>query len=257
MAVCAGALRQYLIEHDALPDAPLRAMVPVSIRTGNETDPWTNRVSALVAELPTNCADPLERVARCREAMNAAKSQFDLIPAESLGQTADYASPVVAASALRLVSRLKLADRINSPVNVVISNVPGPRQHLYFAGAKLDAYIPVSTISDGVGLNITVHSYGDRMDFGLISDRDLVPDLWHLVDLHIDEIVRLFEATGAEWAVPQSPPSMRKGGDGVAPVAPKSEAAKAAVAKAAVAKKAAKAAVAKKPVVPKKPAAAE
>ena len=224
MAVCAGALREYLIEHDALPETALRAMVPVSIRTGREADPWTNRVSAIVADLPTNCADPIERVALCRDAMNVAKRQFDLIPADSLGQAADYASPVVAASAIRLVSRLRLADRVNMPVNVVISNVPGPRQALYFAGAKLDAYIPVSTISDGIGLNITVHSYGDRMDFGLIADRDLVPDLWHLVDLHIDEVARLFEATGAEWAVRQPPPAMRKGGDGVEPVAPSTEA---------------------------------
>ena len=91
------------------------------------------------------------------------------------------------------------------------------------AGAKLDAYIPVSTITDGVGLNITVHSYADRMDFGLISDRELIPDLWHLVDLHIAEVERLFEATGAEWAVPQPPPLMRHGGDGVDPVEPSSE----------------------------------
>jgi hypothetical protein len=193
-------------------------MVPVSIRTGGEENPWTNRVSAIVADLPTNCADPIERVARCREAMNVAKGQFDLIPADTLGQATDYAAPVVAAAAIRLVFSLRLADRVNSPINVVISNVPGPRHELYFAGAKLDAYIPVSTIADGVGLNITVHSYADRMDFGLISDRELVPDLWHLVDLHIDEIARLFEATGAEWAVPQPPPAMRHGGDGVEPV---------------------------------------
>jgi hypothetical protein len=185
MAICTGALRAYLIENDALPDRPLRAMVPVSIRTGDEEDPWTNRVSAIVADLPTNCADPIERVAP---------------------------------SAIRLVSRLKLADRVNSPINVVISNVPGPRQPLYFAGAKLDAYIPVSTITDGVGLNITVHSYANRMDFGLISDRQLIPDLWHLVDLHIAEVERLFEATGAEWAVPQPPPPMRHRGDGVTPI---------------------------------------
>ena len=223
MAVCAGALRQYLLEHDALPDAPLRAMVPVSIRTGKEKDPWTNRVSALVAELPTDCDDPIERVTLCREAMIAGKNQFDLIPAEALGQSVDYASPVVATAAIRLVSQLKLADRVNSPINVVISNVPGPREPLYFAGAKLDAYIPVSTISDGVGLNITVHSYGDRMDFGLISDRDLVPDLWHLADLHVAEIERLFEATGADWAEPQPPPPMRKGGDGVEAIAPSSD----------------------------------
>jgi len=218
MAICTGALRQYLIEHDALPDAPLRAMVPVSIRTGKEEDPWTNRVASIVAELPTDCDDPLERVERCRDAMLAAKRQFDLVPADSLAQATDYTSPVIAASAIRLVARTKLSDRLNTPINVVISNVPGPREPLYFAGAKLDAYIPVSTIAENVGLNITVHSYEDRLDFGLISDRDLVPDLWHLVDLHIDEIERLFEATGAEWAEPPRPPAMRHGGDGVEPV---------------------------------------
>lgn len=222
MAVCTGALRSYLIEKDALTDSPLRAMVPVSIRTGKESDPWTNRVSSIIAELPTNCADPIERVQLCQQAMAAAKRQHELVPAEALAQATDYTSPVVAASALRLVSRLKLADRMTTPINVVISNVPGPREDLYFAGAKLDAYIPVSTITDGIGLNITVHSYRDRLDFGLISDRYLVPDLWHLVDLHIAEIARLFEATGAEWAEPQSAPTMRFGGDGVEPVAPSS-----------------------------------
>ena len=215
MAICTGALRAYLIEKDQLPEGPLRAMVPVSIRTGLEEDPWTNRVSAIVADLPTYCDDPIERVGLCRDAMNAAKGQLDLVPADTLGEAADYTSPVVAAAAIRLVSRLKLADRLNSPINVVISNVPGPREALYFAGAKLDAYIPVSTISDGIGLNITVHSYEDRLDFGLISDRELIPDLWHLVDLHIDEIARLFEATGAEWAVEPGPKLMRNGGDGV------------------------------------------
>ena len=215
MAICTGALRAYLIEKDQLPEGPLRAMVPVSIRTGQEEDPWTNRVSAIVANLPTYCDDPIERVGLCRDAMNAAKGQLDLVPADTLGEAADYTSPVVAAAAIRLVSRLKLADRLNSPINVVISNVPGPREALYFAGAKLDAYIPVSTISDGIGLNITVHSYEDRLDFGLISDRELIPDLWHLVDLHIDEIARLFEATGAEWAVEPGPKLMRNGGDGV------------------------------------------
>ncbi len=264
MAVCAGALRAYLIEHDALPSASLRAMVPVSIRTGQEEDPWTNRVSAIVADLPTDCDDPIERVARCREAMNAAKHTFDLVPAETLGQVADYSSPIVAASALRLVHRLKIADHINAPVNVVISNVPGPREPLYYAGAKLDAYIPVSTITDGIGLNITVHSYLDRLDFGLIADRELVPDLWRLVDLHIAEIDNLFAATGADYAVEPSPPAMRYGGDGVEPVPPSSSAveemiaARSALDAALLASDAASAkkpAAKKKPVAKKKPAA--
>ncbi len=222
MAMCTGALREYLIRHDQLPDEPLRAMVPVSIRTGDEEDVWSNRVSAIVAELPTNCDDPIERVRLCREAMKQAKRQFELVPAEAMMEATQITSPVIAASAIRLVGRLKLADRMNSPVNVVISNVPGPREPLYFAGAKLDAYIPVSTISDGVGLNITVHSYEDRLDIGLISDRELVPDLWDLVDLHVDEIARLFEATGAEWAEPPMPPEMRRGGLGIEAVPPSS-----------------------------------
>ena len=196
MAICAGALRAYLLGHDALPDAPLRSMVPVSVRTGLEEDPWTNLVSSLVAELPTDCDDPLERVARCRDAMQVAKQQLDLVPADAIMRATEVTSPIVATAAIRLQARL--ADRFNLPVNVVISNVPGPREPLYLAGAKLDAYVPVSTISNGVGLNITVHSYEDRLDFGLVADRDLVPDLWDLVDLHIAEIDTLFEATGAQ-----------------------------------------------------------
>ena len=96
--------------------------------------------------------------------------------------------------------------------------MPGPRHPLYFAGARLDDYIPVSTITDGMGLNITVHSYLDHLDFGLISSRELIPDLWHLVDLHVDEIARLFEATAAEWAEPPQQPSLRVGSKYVAPI---------------------------------------
>jgi WS/DGAT/MGAT family acyltransferase len=193
MAICAGALRQYLIEHDALPDKPLRAMVPVSIRTGTEVDPWTNRVSSIVADLPTNCADPLERVALCREAMVAAKRQFDLVPADTLSDVAQTASPVVATAALRLMSRM--AGRINLPTNLTISNVPGPRQPLYFGGARMQSYIPVSIVTDGMGLNITVHSYLDRLEFGIIVAGELVPDVWHLADLHLDEIDNLMKET--------------------------------------------------------------
>ncbi len=220
MAICAGGLREYLIKHDALPDKPLRAMVPVSIRTGEEEDPWTNRVTSIVAELPTNVADPLERVLRCHEAMNVAKHQLDLIPATAVTDISQFTSPVVATSAMRLVTRLRLANRATLPANVVISNVPGPRQPLYFAGARMDNYIPVSTIAEGMGLNITVHSYLDKLDFGLIACRELVPDLWDMIDMHIDEIDRLFEATGAERLAPSRGPSMRRGGQGIAPVPP-------------------------------------
>ena len=164
-----------------------------------------------LADLPTDCPDPLERVARCREAMGAAKRQFQLVPAEALVDIAQFSSPVLATAGVRLASQLRLADRINPPANVVISNVPGPRQPLYFAGAKMAHHFPVSIVTDGQGLNITVHSYLDRLDFGFIVDRELVPDVWDLADLHIDEIARLFDATGAEWAQPPQPAFPRHG----------------------------------------------
>ena len=211
MAICAGGLREYLLAHDALPDRPLRAMVPVSIRTGEEADPWTNRVSAIVADLPTDCDDPVERIARCRQAMLDAKRLLDLVPANELVDLTQFSAPVLATAAVRLVSRLRLADRVAQPSNLVISNVPGPRQPLYFAGAQLCHQFPVSIVTDGQGLNITVASYLDRLDFGFIVDRDLVPDVWELADLHIAEIGRLFDATGAEWAQPPQPAAPRRG----------------------------------------------
>jgi diacylglycerol O-acyltransferase / wax synthase len=211
MAICAGGLRQYLLSHDALPDRPLRAMVPVSIRTGQEEDPWTNRVSGLVAELPTDCADPLERVARCSQAMRNAKRTLDMVPADELVDLTQFSAPVLATSAVRLASLLRLADRIAQPFNLVISNVPGPRRPVYFAGAQLRHQFPMSIVTDGQGLNITVMSYLDRLDFGFIVDRDLVPDVWDLADMHIDEIGRLFEASGAEWVQPPQPPHPRRG----------------------------------------------
>ena len=212
MAICAGGLRTYLMRHDALPDRPLRAMVPVSIRTGDETDPWTNRVSALVAELPTDEPDPLQRVARCRAAMQAAKRQFELVPAEALVDITQYSSPVLATAAIRLSSRLGVTQRVASiPFNLTISNVPGPRQPLYLAGAQLEHQFPVSIVTDGQGLNITVVSYLDRLDFGLIADRELIPDLWDLADDLINEITVLKEATGIEWVVEPSPHYPRLG----------------------------------------------
>jgi WS/DGAT/MGAT family acyltransferase len=210
LAICAGGLRRYLLAHDALPDKPLRAMVPVSVRTGDEDDPWTNRVSSIVIDLPTDCDDPLERVARCRDAMVAAKERLQLVPASQLMDITEFSTPVLATAALRLMSRLNLADKM-APFNLLISNVPGSRQPLYFAGAKMCHTFPVSIVAEGQGLNITVASYLDRLDFGFIVDRELVPDVWDLADMHIEEIGRLFDASGAEWAEPPLPADPRRG----------------------------------------------
>ncbi len=256
LAICAGALRKYLQEHDALTDRPLRAMVPVSIRTGEEEDTWTNRVSGFSVDLPTHLDDPLERLAACSEATDEAKRQFELVPAEALIDIQQYSSPVVATAAMRMMTRLKLADRMNPPMNLIISNVPGPRQALYLDGAKLLSYIPVSAIGEGQGLNVTVHSYLDELMFGLIACRELVPDLWHMVDLHIDEIGVLMDAAGVE---PSNAPPQRRTSMGrtAAPAATQASAKRASAKRAPAKRAAAKRAAPRKTAAPRKKAAAK
>jgi diacylglycerol O-acyltransferase len=194
MALCAGALRRWLGDHSALPDEPLVAAVPVSIRT--EGQKLGNRVSTMLAPLPTNVADPAERLRLTHQAMLGAKEQHGALPADLLGDVTEFAAPALAGQAARLAARMRLVERI-SPFNLIISNVPGPNVPLYYAGAKLLAYYPVSAIADGQGLNITVMSYGGRMFFGLISDRDLVPDLDVLAGYLVDEMRDLLTTVGA------------------------------------------------------------
>jgi WS/DGAT/MGAT family acyltransferase len=196
MAVCAGGLRAYLEHHGELPDEPLVAMVPVSIRTGQETEKWTNRVSGLLAVLPTDEKDPVERVRKAHDFMMSGKQLFDAIPAEMLTDFAQFPPPAVFSRAMRMATRLT-SNRLSPPANLVISNVPGPREPLYAAGAKLQHYYPVSAVVDGQGLNITVQSYLDVLDFGLVSCRELVPDVDFLLDLIIEDIDHLVELTSS------------------------------------------------------------
>lgn len=191
MAACAGALRTYLQDKGGLPDQPLIAMVPVSIRTGTERDPWTNRVSAIFPAIPTNEADPTARLRLVHEAMNEAKERFTLMPADLITEYADFSPPALAIRAARVASQLRVADRVRPPFNLVISNVPGPRRPLTLDTAPLQHYYPISTIADGQGLNITLQSYQDRLDFSIVADRELVPDSDHLADLLEQEFARL------------------------------------------------------------------
>src|SRR3954451_10125501 len=188
MALCAGALRRYLNDHNVLPDDPLVAAVPVSIRA--EGQKLGNRVSSMLAPLPTNVDDPAERLQLSHQAMLAAKEQHGALPADLLGDVTQFAAPALANQASRLAARMRLVERI-SPFNLIISNVPGPNVPLYYAGAKLEAYYPLSAIADGQGLNITVMSYGGKMFWGLISDRELVPDLEVLASYLEEELREL------------------------------------------------------------------
>jgi diacylglycerol O-acyltransferase / wax synthase len=192
MTLCAGALRRWLLERGELPDDPLVAAVPVSIRSDGEKH--GNRVSAMFAPLATHLADPADRLATTARAMHAAKEQHGAIPAELLTDVTQVAAPAVANQAARLNARLRLLERVN-PFNLIISNVPGPRVPLFYAGAPLLAYYPLSAIAHGQGLNITVMSYQDTMFLGLLACRELVPDLEDLADHVVDELAELVALT--------------------------------------------------------------
>ena len=196
MSICAGALRRYLLRKGALPEQPLIAMVPVSVRTGEEEELYSNHVSSMLSELATDTSDPRARLARIRSSMQNAKEIHNAIPASLLQDFSKFAAPAVAAQAARAVARLRLADQVAPISNVVISNVPGSRETLYLAGAELTALVPVSTVSDGMGLNMTVISYRERVVFGYVACRDLVPDLWDLIDDTRAAIDELAEAYG-------------------------------------------------------------
>lgn len=178
LALTTRALRRWLIAHNELPSDPLLAMVPVSVRTADQKASYGNRVSMMVVPLPTNESDPAVQLSQVHQSTKAAKEQFKAVPADELLEFSDMAPPSLMIQAAQTVSRMRIADVTNPPANLVVSNVPGPTAPLYCAGARLEAMHPVSTITDGMGLNVTVMSYLGNLDVGLISCRELIPDLW-------------------------------------------------------------------------------
>lgn len=180
VAICAGALRSWLSEQGDLPSEPLLVMVPVSVRTAAERTTFGNRVSAMLAPIPTHLDDPEERLLAAHEAMRSAKEQHQAIPATAITDANDAIPPAIFARAARVTSRIAAIHPAEVPVNTVISNVPGSPTPLYLAGARLEALYPVSAVMHGVGLNLTVMSYCGGLNFGIVADRDLVPDAWPL-----------------------------------------------------------------------------
>ena len=175
LAMCAGALRTYLIDLNALPDTPLIAMVPVNVRA--ENDPGGgNAVSTVLCNLATHLDDPAERLETIRTSMSKNKEVLAQMPraqAMALGMLV---------LALPVVSGLPgFRTAAPPPYNITISNVPGPREQLYCNGARLDGNYPLSIALDGQALNITVASGADRLDFGLVGCRRSVPHLQRLL----------------------------------------------------------------------------
>jgi WS/DGAT/MGAT family acyltransferase len=201
LAVVSGATRRYLEAHGALPDEPLVGMCPVSVRSEDEHGRRDNRVSAMFVHLRTDIDDVADRLGAIARTTRGAKEDHNAIGARLLQNWAEHAAPNTFALASRLYSRLNIADRHPPIYNVVVSNVPGPDFPLYLDGGRLVAAYPMGPVMEGAGLNVTVLSYMDNVDFGFLAAAELVPDVWDLAD-HVDAAMAELLAAADEIAPP-------------------------------------------------------
>ncbi len=192
LAVCAGALRTYLTDRGELPDRPLVASVPVS------TDPDAarlsgNRVDNIYVAIGTDVADPAARLATIHDGVRASREVRSLLGHDLLEQRADVVPPQLYGPTVRLWSRSHAANVVHPPLNVILSNVSGPKEPIRIGPVGLEALYSVGPILEGIGLNITAWSYGDDLGVSLIGCPTSLPDPWPLVDhLHraLDDLCR-------------------------------------------------------------------
>jgi diacylglycerol O-acyltransferase / wax synthase len=193
LAMCSGALRAYLVELDALPETPLVAMVPVSLRAEDEQDAGGNMVGTILCNLATDTADPAKRLDAINTSMRDNKKVFAELPrTQALALSAFLMSGIALALVPGFVSSAP------PPFNIVISNVPGAREPLYWKGARLDGNYPLSIALDGQALNITLTNNADNLDFGLVGCRRSVPHLQRLLTHLEDSLADLEQAVGIE-----------------------------------------------------------
>lgn len=184
LAICSGALREYLLSQNALPKKPLIAMVPASVRS-DDSD-ISNRITMILANLGTHKEDPLERLKIVRRSVLSAKERFKRMNAN---QILNYSAFVYGAAGLNIASGLMPTRQA---FNVIISNVPGPQEPLYWNGARLEALYPASIVLDGQALNITMTSYLDKLEVGLTACRNALPKMQNLLT-HLEEEIQSFE----------------------------------------------------------------
>lgn len=176
LAVCAGALRAWLDERGELPARPLVAMVPVSVRARSERGRGGNLVSAMLVELATEVADPLERLLRIRDAARSSKAAHRTVGARTLLEAADLLPFGLSGLAARAYSRWHLSELHRPLFNLVITNVPGPQRPLTLDGAPLLAYAGAAPLADGLRLILPVYSYRGTLSVGITADREAMPD---------------------------------------------------------------------------------
>ncbi len=181
MAVCAGALRSYLQKRKALPDKPLIAFVPISLREAGNTE-INNQVFGMNCRIATNIADPLDRLKAVQAASGESKTMAGGVKDIAPKDFSMLGAPLILPGLMQLYGRTGLADVLPQAVNLTISNTMGPPFPLYCAGAKILALYPVSIPIHGIALNMTVQSYQNGLDFGITADRRAVPDVAELAD---------------------------------------------------------------------------
>ncbi len=190
MALCGTALRRHLAELGALPDKPLIAMMPVNIRPADDPG-GGNAVGAILASLATQVDDPVARLEATIASTRRAKRQLEGMPRSTILQ---YTALLLAPLSVQLAT--DTGGRGRPAFNLVISNVPGPAEPLYFRGAKLEAAYPLSIPFHGYGLNITLNSYAGALNFGFIGCRDALPHLQRLAVYAMDAMDELEAALG-------------------------------------------------------------
>ena len=186
MATVAGGLREYFIGHRELPERPLSAAVPVSLRAAGD-ESANNQVSMVTMTLATDVADPLQRLKTIAAGSAETKAKLGRVKTAIPTDFPMLAAPWLMSGLASLFGRSRLANVLPPVANLVISNVPGIQQQLYFAGARIISYYPVSIPAHGMALNVTVQSYNGRLDYGLIGCRRAVPDIMDLADALLAE----------------------------------------------------------------------
>jgi WS/DGAT/MGAT family acyltransferase len=195
LALCAGALREYLQDRDELPDHALSVGIPVSTRAEGDTS-LGNQLSYIVVPLPTQLADPLDRVRAIAAETHVAKDLHEAARARALGSIGDTAPPFVLTALLQLAYRSHVLGHVPGMMNTVVSNVPGPPMDLFICGARLTGIYSASVLLDQMGINITLYTFADRVDFGIHVDPDLVSDPWAIAEAIPRALEELMGAAG-------------------------------------------------------------
>ena len=202
LTACGLAMRDWLRDHGGLPDKPLIATLPVSVQESEKVS--GNKVSAMFVRLPTTETDPVLALRSVQEDTRGAKDLHQAMGAETIMELAEFAPRRLLNLAARLYSGWNLANMHRPVYNVIVSNVPGPPMPLYLHGAKLIAFYPHGPVFEGAGLNITVMSYQDRVDIGVIACRDSVHDVDQITESFTAAIARLLAAAERETAASEN-----------------------------------------------------